>query len=326
MIVKKRGTPMELYRLEALDRRLHPQHRMKEKVLADLIKKRAGIRGEREVDYPLKFLSEQDHLILHNLRLPDQNGFFQIDTLILSEMYILILEVKNWYGTIIFGENGQVTRVGDDGIEEGFPNPIPQAKLQQHRLQNWLHSYGISNFPVDFYVVISFPSTIIKSESSKFPIPVRVIHNSQLFFEIQKMDRNYQVSIVKMNQLMELAQQLKKAHTSSLGNIMDKYGIATEELIRGVFCPNCSAVPMIRDRRKWLCNKCNYSLIDAHLFALNDYQLLIGKRITNRGARDFLEIASPDVAKKLLQREGFSAIGKTSSRYYQLKWINLMQN
>ena len=133
----------------------------------------------------------------------------------------------------------------------------------------------------------------------------------------------YQEPIVAMNQLMALAQTLKDAHTPPDGNILDKYGIVAEELINGVFCPNCHAVPMIRDRRKWLCKKCNYSAIDAHFPALNEYQLLIGDRITNRVARSFLRITSPEVAKKILQKGGFLAIGKTSSRSYQLKWLDL---
>src|SRR5690625_1413490 len=212
MIIKKRGEPLELYRLEALYRRLPPQHRLKERVFVDLKRTRTGVRGEQEVDYPLEFLAKEDYLILQHLRLPDQNGSFQIDNIILSEKHILILEVKNWYGTVIFGENGQVIRVGDHGIEEGFPNPIPQAKLQQHRLQKWFHSHGFPNIPIDFFVVISFPSTIIKSASVDIPIPDKVIHNNHLFFEIQKMGKIYQEPIVAMNKLMALAQQLKDAH------------------------------------------------------------------------------------------------------------------
>ena len=96
MIVKERGFSLELMRMEALDRRLYSNHKMKAKVQLDLKRWRSGIRGEKEIEYPLRFLDEQRYLILHDLRLSDENGYFQIDTLILSESYILILEVKNW--------------------------------------------------------------------------------------------------------------------------------------------------------------------------------------------------------------------------------------
>lgn len=305
--------------MEALYRRLPPQHHMKERVFSDLKRTRTGVRGEKEVDYPLKFLTEQDYLILQHLRLPDQNGSFQIDNLILSEEYMLILEVKNWYGTVIFGENGQVTRVGDHGIEEGFPNPIPQAKLQRHRLQKWLHSHGFPNIPIDFFVVISFPSTIIKSASVDIPIPDKVIHNNHLFFEIQKISEIYQEPILKMSRLMKLAQQLKKAHIPSNENILSKYGIKKEELVKGVFCPKCFAVPMKRKTEKWYCSKCRHTSKVAYFSALNDYKWLVGDYITNREARVFLRIDSPHVIKRLLQKGSFVSFGNTSNRKYILE-------
>lgn len=318
MFVKERDKPLELYQLEALHRRLLPLHRLKEKVFSDLSRARAGIRGEREVDFPLKFLNEQDYLIIQGLRLPDQNGTFQIDNLILSEKYILILEIKNWYGTVIFGENGQVTRIGDNGIEEGFPNPIPQAKLQQHRLQKWLHSNGISHIPIEFFVVISFPSTMIKSVSAAFPIPDKVIHNSHLLFEIRNLDEVYQKPMIKMPQLRELAQDLIKAHTPLNTNILKKYGITAQELIKGVFCPKCSEVPMIRKREKWYCRRCHHTSKIAHFPALNDYQWLVGDYITNRAARDFLRVDSPYVVKEILKKAAISYSGENKGRSYKL--------
>ena len=319
MIIKKRGRPIELYRLEALHRRIPSHHQMKEKVFSDFKKARTGIRGEKEIDFPLKFLDHQNYLILQHLRLPDQNGAFQIDHLILTRKYILILEVKNWYGKVIFGENGQVIRIGDNGIEEGFPNPIPQAKLQQHRLQKWLNSYGLSNIPINFFVVISFPSTIIKSASQEYPIPAQVIHNNQLFFEIPKLDKMYQNPILRSSELLELGQQLKISHTPSTENLLDKYGIEPGELMKGVFCPNCNTVHMLRRKQKWYCRTCQHTSSEAHFSALNDYQWLVGDYITNREARNFLQIDSPDVIRRILNNAGFNHIGDNKGRTYRLK-------
>src|SRR5690625_1331963 len=167
--------------------------------------RKSGVRGEKEIEYSLRFLNDREYLILHDLRLRDQNGFFQIDTLILCEKYLLILEVKNWSGTIVFWENGQVTRMDAEQKEEGFPNPIPQAKLQQRRLQNWLNNHGLINIPIDYFVVISFPSTIIKSSSPEHSIPKKVVHNHQLFFRIEALDKIYLSKVSEMGQLIKLA-------------------------------------------------------------------------------------------------------------------------
>src|SRR5699024_11691749 len=46
-LIKKRGRPIELYRLESLYRRIPPHHAMKEKVFSDFKKARTGIRDRK---------------------------------------------------------------------------------------------------------------------------------------------------------------------------------------------------------------------------------------------------------------------------------------
>lgn len=320
MLIKQRENSMLLAQLEALARRLPAHHNVKEKVQTDLRMRRSGVRGEKEIEFPLRFLDEQDYLILHNLRLQDQNGFFQIDTLILCERFILILEVKNWSGTLLFGENGQVIRIDAKNKEEGFPNPLPQAKLQQHRLQKWLNNHGQPHTHIDFFVVISFPSTIIKSISPEHPIPEKVVHNNQLFFRIEEMEQIYPSKQVEKGQLMQLAEKLVKAHVPENVNVMKKYGIPAGELIKGIFCPECGALPMNRKSyRWWHCVKCHHQSAEAHLQALYDYKLLISNKISNREAREFLQVGSATVIKYLLQKENFHHIGKTNARKYIIK-------
>lgn len=101
MIVKYREQSPEFIQLEAMERRLPPSHHKKELIQEEIIRRKRGIRGEKEIAYPLSFLDDQ-HRILHYVRLQDQNGFFQMDTLVLCKSHILILEVKNWYGSIFF--------------------------------------------------------------------------------------------------------------------------------------------------------------------------------------------------------------------------------
>jgi len=230
------------------------------------------------------------------------------------------LEVKNWSGTIVFGENGQVTRIDAEQKEEGFPKPIPQAKLQQRRLQNWLNNHGLINIPIDYFVVISFPSTIIKSSSPEHSIPEKIVHNHQLFFRIEALDKIYPVKVARIDQLMKQAERLMKAHMPKSIHILEKYSISIRELIKGVFCPECGAVPMTRKiRKRWYCAKCSNQSVNAHLPALHDYKLLISNMISNREARAFLQLRSPEVAKKILQRAGFDAVGTTSNRVYIMK-------
>lgn len=326
MIVKGRDPSLELYQYEALIRRLSPHHKMMGKIQSDFKRKRSGVKGEKEVEFPLRFLEEQNYLILHNLRIADSNGYFQIDTLIINEKYILILEIKNWYGTIIFGENGQVTRIGDDGIEEGFPNPIPQAKLQKYRLQKWLYNHRFSKLPIHFFVIISFPSTIIKSASSNYPIPNEVIHNNNLLFNIHELDGVYPLLKIKKNEMIKLGKQLCHVHHPTSENILKKYNILGDELNKGIFCSNCFSLPMTKIHGKWLCERCKHISVNAYIESLKDYQLLIGDYISNQEARSFLQLESPYVTKSLLQRENLQQIGTTSMRKYKLDFIQIPKN
>lgn len=319
-VVKGRDISSELAQLKALLRRLTRHHTMYTVIENNYRMMRSSIRGEREVEFPLQFLNKKEYLILHNLRLADENGYFQIDSLLLHENFILILEIKNWYGTIFFGENGQVTRVGDDGKEEGFPNPIPQVKLQKHRLGKWLRSYGLKDLTLDYLVVISLPSTMIKSSSSNHLIPEKVIHNNDLLFRIQSLKNIYTSPIINMEYLKRLSNILIQAHTPKEQNILDNYNLTKEELIQGIFCPKCSEIPMIRNRQKWYCQKCGIFSTNAHLQAFNDYKLLVGDFISNREAREFLQVKSPYVVKRLLQTEKFKFTGTTKNRMYELEF------
>lgn len=319
LIVKKRGKPLKLYALEALYRRLPNHHPVKEKVAIDLMKEKAGLLGEKEVEFALRFLHEKTYSIMHDVRLEDHHGAFQLDTLLLTTKFGLILEVKNWHGTVIFGENGQVTRIGDDGMEEGFSNPIAQAQLQQYRLQNWLQTRNISGFPIYYVVVISFPSTIVKAYSEQVPIPPTIIHANQLLQKTRQLEQLHQQKALTSSQLHLLSRQIIRAHTPVNVNVLEKYQINATELIRGVICPVCSHTPMMRDHHMWTCKTCHHQSRDAHLAAFNDYFLLINRYVTNQQMRTFLKIDSPHVMKYLLKKAQFNTHGKTKSRKYELR-------
>lgn len=313
------GKSNDVLQLESLSRRLPENHLSYERVQLDLRRRMSGMKGEKAVLFPLRFIKRDSHQLLHNLRIPDQNGAFEMDTLLLTQQYILILEVKNWYGTIIFGENGQVTRMGDNGLEEGFPNPILQVRLQKHRLKKWLQSNGMPEIPIVYLVVISYPSTIVKSMSPHHPIPEQVIHNNELFFTIQTLDQKFTKTKIDKLQLETCTHLLKQAHTPFKRDILSTYNISKNSLLTGIFCPTCLGRGMIRHLQKWYCDVCHAYSENAHIAALNDYKLLVNDYISNKEARRFLHIQSPYVAKHILQKAGYSKLGRTSRTVYQLK-------
>ncbi|MGE6260368.1 nuclease-related domain-containing protein [Heyndrickxia sporothermodurans] len=131
MIIKSRGLPIRILKGEALQNRLPKNHEKPADIERDLKKRWKGYRGEQSLDYFLQFLPRGKYLIFHDLRLKGEQNFFQMDTLILSPFFALIIEVKNYSGTLIFDtELNQFTRINHQNKEEGFQDPIARARRQ----------------------------------------------------------------------------------------------------------------------------------------------------------------------------------------------------
>ncbi|MBU8880911.1 NERD domain-containing protein [Bacillus sp. FJAT-29790] len=102
MIAKERLIPLRMLKNEALLRRI-PKHHVKRTIIEkDQTRRKAGYRGEEASDYYVNQLPDKEYTIFHDLRLLNEQNYFQMDTLILSPKFALILEIKNISGTIYF--------------------------------------------------------------------------------------------------------------------------------------------------------------------------------------------------------------------------------
>lgn len=318
MIIKPRMYPVKLKQLDALERRLHPNHLMKNVVTQDLIKYKTGYKGELAVNYPLSFLPEEKFLILHDLRLHDPISYFQMDTLILCSKFCLILEIKNYYGTLLFDEDfNQMIRVVDNK-EEGFKNPILQVTRQQFQLNNWLRMNNFHNIPIQKLVVISSPKTIIKSVSPSKSISSMVVHCDTLPQEIINMELGHEKSFLDFRSMNELAQRMLDSHSDEKFDLKKRYQVGRKDILKGVQCSECKRIPINRQRRKWYCQDCDVYSENAHENALTDYAYLIDKQISNREARDFLQVDSSKIVRKILSSNKYTSLGKTYAKRYVL--------
>jgi|GEM_PF-2808412 len=73
MFVKHYEVPLDVIQLEALERRLPNDNKIKTTIQSE------GQLGECEVSYQLQFLTNHEFLILHNLRLIENHRPFQMD-------------------------------------------------------------------------------------------------------------------------------------------------------------------------------------------------------------------------------------------------------
>ncbi|MFD2750868.1 nuclease-related domain-containing protein [Virgibacillus siamensis] len=291
---------------------------MKNKIKDELIKEKTGLKGENDVQFMLRFLPTDDHYHHRNPRISCTDSHFEIDNLMMYGMQFLAVEVKNWYGTIFFDGDKQVIRRDDHGVDTGMLNPIPQVKLQMHRLRLLLNKMNLPHIPLHYFVVFSSPKTIIKPLYPENPVPKEVIHANQVFFKINELLQQNLPPVLDMDTIAKISERLIEEHTPKKVDVLDKFGIKPGELICGVFCQACGAAPMKRGYGKWHCPTCYHVSKNAHLAALNDYLLLVNDEITNAEARVFLKLDSADIVKKLLQKE-YVSYGANRNRKYGLK-------
>lgn len=318
MIAKYRGCPIKIQQLEALLRRLPEQHPKGELISAELAKSLAGLRGEESLDYYLSFLPEQEFLIFQDLRLKNDPHFFQMDFLLLSASFLLIIEVKNMSGTLFFDPLFHQMILTSNGVEEAFPDPVLQVQNQKHHLNQWLQFNKLPTVPIETLVVMSNPKTVLKTHSNMQEYVKTVIRSPCLQTAIMNLCKQHQKEIYTPKHLRKLRTLLLKKHTINETNILERFGLFENELLTGAHFPDCLKLKMQRRGRKWHCPHCLFQSKNAYLSSLADYSLLIHKNITNRKLRAFLHIHSPSTAAKILQSTQFPFTGHTKKREYQI--------
>ncbi|MGG1677915.1 nuclease-related domain-containing protein [Neobacillus sp. NRS-1170] len=150
--------PNQALQCMALLRRVPKNHPVRPIVEKDLRSWMKGYYGEKQVEYYLSLLPEEPYYIFHGLRLKDKK-YFQMDLLILTQNFGLIVEIKNISGRIFFKKgSNSVTRVYEN-MEEGISNPIEQVKRHKMQFFNWLSKNQIKGYPIEHLVTFRKTST-----------------------------------------------------------------------------------------------------------------------------------------------------------------------
>ncbi|WP_108671055.1 nuclease-related domain-containing protein [Peribacillus acanthi] len=318
MIIKDLKIPLSIQKLQALERRL-PSHHQKIPLIKEELKNRqAGYNGETAITFPLSFLDPKSYHIFRGLRLLDQSYFFQMDILILSASFILIIEVKNFGGKIFFDPVFKQLIQTKDGKEMAYPDPIIQVKRHEMQLKKWLSQKGLPQIPIYSLVLISNPRTIIRTTPENHSISNHVLHRDLLPLKIIQIEKSNPSPIISDKEMKKIIRLLKKQHTEGESSILEQYQINQKDILKGIFCPQCSYLPIHRHHGAWFCPKCKFKNKDAHFTALHDYRLLFGPTITNSQIREYLILESSSCATRLLSSINLPYSGTKKDRVYHL--------
>ncbi|MFC0190234.1 nuclease-related domain-containing protein [Fictibacillus aquaticus] len=319
MIVKKKTKSIRLMKLEALLRRMGPDHPKRQAVQEEFARHYAGYKGEHSIDYYLRMLLEKENFILYDVRLLSKHGtYFQIDTIIVFAKMIMILEVKNFQGDIFLdSEVDQMVRTRN-GVEEGFPNPLSQLNLQHMQLSGWLKLHKFPNVPIESLVVFTNPLSIVRSNSKEQL--QKVAKGASLITKIQNCLDRYSTEAFTKKECKKAINYLMKNHTPHNPDIMQTFQIREHEIQKGVQCSACGAFSMIWKVAKWHCIKCPFNSRTAHKETIMDYSLLLKEQFKNRDIRAFISLSSRKTVHRIIHSLSPIIIGSKKGMRYMLSY------
>lgn len=300
MILRHRSKPLPLQLIDAAIPRL-PQH---SKFLTELKKdakiRQQGYNGEIKVDYFIDSLAPK-YTILHDVYLRENGRNFQIDSLVIADHSIFIVDSKNYTGSITFNTIlKQLTR-NDGKVESGYEYPITQVENQSFHLQNWLVQHKVTGIPIYGYVAIADPSTIIKVEGNEQEIAEVVAHGATIPKMIMDKDGAMGRTGKEKLQAYQIGKIILRECREFNINMFKHYGMRPTDILPGVICPECKLLGMSRVHSSWECKRCGCHSRTAHLNALSDYFLLVNDLISNSECMRFLGLNSRHAVSRILK-------------------------
>jgi hypothetical protein len=308
--------PLVLEQHEALLRRLFQTHPIRPLVDAKKERLKAGYNGEKTINYFLGLLPSEKFHIFHNIRLPAEKGFFEIDTFLLSSKFSFINEGKNYSGTLLLERNQLTQEV--NGEKKVYENPLVQVNRHKILLKYWFEKNQLPIVPSEHFVCFSNSSSIINISPGYLEAEKRVCKAVELIRKINEYENFYKNETIDQEGIAKIKKLILSQHVPRRMKILKEYRIDKKEILTGVQCPfsECDFIPMNYKWGFWECPKCHFRSRDAHLQAINDYFLIIGPTITNSEITEFLHLPSSRGATNLFSHLNLPFTGKTKDRVY----------
>jgi Nuclease-related domain len=231
--------PVIIKKLEVLLKRSSPTNHKRPQILESYRRFKAGFTGEQSLKYFYRYLPKDGLLFLPGLRIMHDGYYFQLDQLIVTPAFLLILEIKNLAGHLYLDDKVKQMIRTLDGKRECFEDPIEQVKRQSYHLNQILEQCKFPAIPIERLVVITNPSTIVEFSPTYKEAFVRVIKSAQLQYKFTTFQHKYQTSILTSKEMKKLNKQLFKLHDAHDPDVCGLFQMDKRELLKGVLCPKC---------------------------------------------------------------------------------------
>ncbi|WP_343223143.1 nuclease-related domain-containing protein [Mesobacillus maritimus] len=238
MLLKRRTESTELLGLRYLNTRMD----LPTKDKFHYLNLEKGYEGERRFDLLIEGLAEERYII-NDLLLEVNNSYFQIDTMIISQEAIHLLEIKNYQGDFYL-ESDKLYAVANN---REYKNPIDQLKRSTALLHQLLRDLKLS-YPIESVAIFNNPEFTLYQAPMNYPI----ILPTQLNRFLKDLNGNPS----KLNDgHKKLAQKLISLHKNhNPFTVLPNYSYG--QLQPGVYCKNCFSFLISVENNKLVCNHC----------------------------------------------------------------------
>jgi hypothetical protein len=265
-----------------------------------------GYEGEVKFDLLAENLLEERYII-NDLLLKVNNSYFQIDTLIISQGLIQLLDIKNFEGDWYL--NDEILKAVKN--EREYKNPVLQLKRCATLFRQLLQELK-QNYLVDSSVIFINPEfTLYQSPMDQpFILPTQVnrfirdLNNTP-----SKLDEGHK----------KLAQQILSLHQTKNPFVqLPEYDY--DQLKKGLLCKTCMTFSLSMENRQLVCGKCGgcETFEQAVLRNVEEFKLLFPERkVTTPGIYEWCGMG---VSKRTICRvlsNNFTVFGNTSNAYYK---------
>ncbi|WP_411953962.1 nuclease-related domain-containing protein [Alkalibacillus sp. S2W] len=288
--------PLELLQLEVLIKRYRKRDQCYAQIQDQYHRELAGYLGEKALQYYFSLLRYKPVLTLFGLRAKAFTHYFQIDALLITRQFLLIVESKHTKGVITENDAKQMIQHAD-GNTKSLQHPLHQADIQRRQLQTFLMNHHLDQLPIYTCATFTHPEVIIDMPNQPNNL---FTHHYLLQFIYDLLEEN-PTQIISSKQAQTIGQCLVENHAPQNRHLAIEWNIKEHDLIHGPFCPRCSKMVMNRKHGTWFCPSCQLYDKHAHTDALRD--LLIYHQypeFSNQVVKNWLNIDSPHVCKRLL--------------------------
>lgn len=274
----------------------------------------AGFKGEKQTDSILESIPAPPlHHILPNFQTRSKYGsYYQMDTLILTNRYVLLFEIKNIRGILEFRQNPDHMIRTYEGIEEKMNCPIHQLNRNHHALSKLLHTH-YPQLPIYSAIVFTNSNTRITS----YPHKTQILYKNQIEYHLSKLNQSQEKYDKK--QFQQLVRTLRALDRNFVPtSLVARYSIDQSILKRGVFCKECHSKMLPLDTH-FRCVVCNTIDKDALKRSLVGLFKLVGPDLSIQMCKDLLEVQSKERIQYALKQLKCTRSGRGRASRYRLE-------